>query len=231
MGLLGEMGPCFVTADSKDTYLNPWSWNNEVNLLFLDQPNQVGFSYDELTNGTLTVVEDGYFGPFSFQPVLRNFTDGEVPESNITYFPGTFSSQRVAATQNSTFSAAHAFWHFAQTWFIEFPHYKPEDNRISLWAESYGGHYGPGFFHFLQQQNDKIRDGTSKEKGAHYLHLDTLGIVNGLIDNVVQGPSWPHMAYNNVGLLCAALRVGVGSELTGDAATDLRHRSHRQDAV
>lgn len=31
MGLLEENGPCFVSADSKSTYLNEWSWNNDVN--------------------------------------------------------------------------------------------------------------------------------------------------------------------------------------------------------
>lgn len=31
MGLLEENGPCFVSEDSKSTYLNEWSWNNNVN--------------------------------------------------------------------------------------------------------------------------------------------------------------------------------------------------------
>jgi hypothetical protein len=33
MGALSENGPCFVNNDSNSTYLNPWSWNNEVRLL------------------------------------------------------------------------------------------------------------------------------------------------------------------------------------------------------
>lgn len=28
-----------------------------------------------------------------------------------------------------------------------FPEYKPHDEKISLWAESYGGRYGPSFMH------------------------------------------------------------------------------------
>ena len=44
MGLLQENGPCFVGRDSNSTYLNPYSWNNEVNMLYIDQPVQVGFS-------------------------------------------------------------------------------------------------------------------------------------------------------------------------------------------
>ncbi|KAI0871702.1 carboxypeptidase S1 [Hypoxylon argillaceum] len=192
MGLLEENGPCFVGPDSQSTYLNPWSWNNEVNMLYIDQPTQVGFSYDELINGTATVSEDGE----GFKVKPADFSNG-VPESNMTYHVGTFSSQRITQTANSTAQAAHAFWHFAQTWFAEFPHYKPADDRISLWAESYGGHYGPGFFHFLQQQNDKIANGSSTEKGAHYLHLDTLGIIDGLLDMVVQHESFISFPYNN----------------------------------
>ncbi|KAI0864747.1 carboxypeptidase S1 [Xylaria cubensis] len=192
MGLLEENGPCFIGSDSKTTYLNPWSWNNEVNMLYIDQPTQVGFSYDELTNGTATVSDDGD----GFQVKPGDFSNG-IPKSNLTHHVGTFSSQKLTQTPNTTAQAAHAFWHFAQTWFTEFPHYKPADDRISLWAESYGGHYGPGFFHFLRQQNERIANGNSTEKEAHFLHLDTLGIVDGLVDMVVQHESFISFPYNN----------------------------------
>jgi carboxypeptidase C (cathepsin A) len=189
MGLLEENGPCFVADDSRSTYLNPWSWNNEVNMLYLDQPTQVGFSYDTPTNGTMTC------GEYEITP--GDFTDG-VPAYNFTHMAGTFGSQDLSMTANSTAHAAHALWHFAQTWFFEFPHYKPADNRISVWAESYGGHYGPGFMRFFQEQNKKIKDGSSAEEGAHYLHLDTLGIVNGLLDLAIQGEAYIEFPYNNV---------------------------------
>lgn len=192
MGLLEENGPCLIGPDSKTTYLNPWSWNNEVNMLYLDQPTQVGFSYDVPTNCTMRYDEEEF--QFGISPA--NFTDG-IPETNITTRVGTFASQNVSQTANSTAYAAHALWHFAQTWFFEFPHYKPVDDRISLWAESYGGHYGPGFVRFFQEQNKKIENGSSEEKGAHYLHLDTLGIVNGLIDLVIQGEAYIQFPYNN----------------------------------
>ena len=29
LGLLVENGPCFINADSNNTRLNEWSWNNE----------------------------------------------------------------------------------------------------------------------------------------------------------------------------------------------------------
>lgn len=57
--------------------------------------------------------------------------------------------------------------------------YKPHDEKISLWTESYGGKYGPGVTSFFAQQNEKIANGTISGPGTHYIHLDTLGIING----------------------------------------------------
>lgn len=193
MGLLEENGPCFVEPDSKTTRLNPWSWNNEVNMIYLDQPTQVGFSYDVLTNCSVELSQDDY----GFNIVPTDFK-GEAPNVNLTTLAGTFGSQKLNQTANTTAQAAHVLWHFAQTWFFEFPHYKPHDDKISVWAESYGGHYGPGFFEFFQQQNEKIENGSLADGDAHYLHLDTLGIVNGLLDLVVQGESYIDFPYNNV---------------------------------
>jgi carboxypeptidase C (cathepsin A) len=41
MGLLMELGPCNIDMDnvsSNGTTWIPYSWNNEVNIFFLDQP-------------------------------------------------------------------------------------------------------------------------------------------------------------------------------------------------
>jgi len=191
MGLLEENGPCFITPDSKSTTLNPWSWNNEVNMLYIDQPNQVGFSYDVPTNATFSPSDFG----FVIEPT--DFSKG-VPDTNMTFMVGTVSSGKQNSTAHSTAQAAHALWHFLQTWFFEFPHYKAGDDSISLWTESYGGHYGPGFMRFFQEQNDKIDSGESLEEGAHKLHLDVLGIVNGCVDFLLQGEDYFHYGFDNV---------------------------------
>ncbi|CAH0050996.1 unnamed protein product [Clonostachys solani] len=188
LGLFAENGPCIVKNDSTTTEYNPWSWNNFVNILYIDQPNQVGFSYDVPTNGTMNPADDTI--------TVADFSE-TIPESNFTSRVGTFSSQKASNTANTTDQAAHALWHFAQIWFSEFPHYKPNDDKISLWTESYGGHYGPGFMRFFQEQNEKIANGTIEEEDAHYLHLGTLGIVNGLVDIVLQGEAWIEFPYNN----------------------------------
>lgn len=83
---LGENGPCIVQEDSNSTELNPWSWDNEVNMLYIDQPVQVGFSDDTLANGTLDALST------MLLPVISDFSTTNVPEQNGTFSVGTFPS-------------------------------------------------------------------------------------------------------------------------------------------
>ena len=152
---------------------------SQVNILYIDQPVQVGYSYDTPTNITVDLLADNE-GPSSIKVV--DFDSG-VPDQNATFLVGTASSQNVSNTANSTQHAAVALWHFAQTWFEEFPQYKPHDEKISLFTESYGGRYGPTFVKKFMTQNELIANGTISGPGTHYLHLDTLGIINGCIDS------------------------------------------------
>ena len=39
-GLLFELGPCSVNADGTGTEFNPYSWNNNASVIFLDQVEQ-----------------------------------------------------------------------------------------------------------------------------------------------------------------------------------------------
>ncbi|KAI6845222.1 Carboxypeptidase S1 [Hortaea werneckii] len=189
LGLFVENGPCFVNPDSNSTYLSDWSWNNEVNMLYLDQPVQVGLSYDGLQNVTLDLLEGDV--------TLLNDTD-PIPDQNSTFLVGTYPSRDSNRTSLGTENAAIALWHFAQTWFQEFPGYHPNDSRISIATESYGGRYGPAFAAFFEEQNQRIENGSWSVEGEQYvINLDTLMIINGCIDRPTQWPGYPMMAYNN----------------------------------
>lgn len=191
-GLFTEHGPCHVNADSNSTRPAAWSWNENVNMLYFDQPVQVGFSYDTLQNVTMNLLNGR----------VTNLNDtSPVPEQNNTLLTGTLPSRQPNNTAFGSVNGAVASWHFLQSWFQEFPHYLPNDTRISLAAQSYGGRYGPAMMSFWEEQNQRIENGTwdGGEGEQFILHLDTLMIVSGCVDRYVQFPYYPQQAFRNNG--------------------------------
>lgn len=61
LALLSENGPCRVTADGLSTTNNPHSWNNNANIMWIDQPAGVGFSYGTKNDHNETMVGDDMY--------------------------------------------------------------------------------------------------------------------------------------------------------------------------
>ncbi|CAO2817366.1 unnamed protein product [Amaranthus hypochondriacus] len=64
-GAMEEIGPFRVKSDGKTLYRNKNSWNHVANVLFLESPSGVGFSYSNTTsdydnNGDTKTAEDNY---------------------------------------------------------------------------------------------------------------------------------------------------------------------------
>lgn len=81
-----------------------------------------------------------------------------------------------------------------------FPQYQPPTKGpvgVNLFAESYGGRYGPIFAETFEEQNDKRDNGDLDQDSTLELHLISLGIVNGCVDREIQVPLYPVFANNN----------------------------------
>ena len=89
-----------------------------------------------------------------------------------------------------------AAWEIMQGFYSALPQLdsKVQSTTFNLMTESYGGHYGPAFFNYFYEQNEAITNGTAKGKSFTF---NSLGIINGIIDEMIQAPYYPVMAMNN----------------------------------
>ncbi|KAH7010545.1 carboxypeptidase S1 [Ilyonectria destructans] len=92
----------------------------------------------------------------------------------------------------STLAAAPRVWNLLQAFYAQFPEYENRD--FGLFTESYGGHYGPEFAFYFEQQNAAINAGTIK---GEKINLIALGINNGWIDPGDQYKDYIDYAANN----------------------------------
>ncbi|KAF3051732.1 hypothetical protein E8E11_007259 [Didymella keratinophila] len=173
IGLFQELGPCGVGPDLKP-FNNPYSWSNASNMLFIDEPTQVGFSY--------SIPIPGYKDDNGYIIQLPNATCPDYAESYGTC--GTYSKPDLTLTANTTQSAAPNMWKTLQGFMGAFPQYSR--NGFNFATESYGGHYGPVFNEYFLEQNAK------NITGAHKIDLENVLIGNGWFDPLIQ-----YQAYYN----------------------------------
>lgn len=79
-GFLSENGPFHVNDDGATLYENPFSWNKIANVLYVESPAGVGYSYSDDKNYATDddqVADDNYEALQSFFAKFPNFTQNE----------------------------------------------------------------------------------------------------------------------------------------------------------
>lgn len=106
---------------------HPRSWNNNVNMLYIDQPVSVGFSFNEAVASTLDLLTG------SVTPINGSL---EAVQTNATFVKGLLPSQDTDAFPNTTANTAKVLWQFTQIWLQEFSEHESCDDRVSIWTNS-----------------------------------------------------------------------------------------------
>lgn len=145
-------------------------------MIFLSQPFGTGFSYMEEEIGSMNNVSGSFVNSSEAPPTGR--------------YPVTDP-----LAIDTTMLAAIAGYEIIQAFYSNLPSLDSDTSSkiFNLWTESYGGHYGPAFFDYFQQQNDLV--GSGAKPGIH-VTMNSLGIGNGIIDERIQAPYYPQMAVN-----------------------------------
>ncbi|KAK7745159.1 hypothetical protein SLS62_009872 [Diatrype stigma] len=167
-----ELGPCNVTKNLT-SHVNPYSWNEASNLLFLSQPIGVGLSYDDPIVGVINQTTG--------LPVNSSNPDGRYSYVD----PYRFDTTKLAAV---------GAWEVLQGFLDLLPTLDSsiKSRTFNLWTESYGGHWGPTFYRHFYEQNQAIQAGTAE--GVE-LNMHTLGIINGIVSERIQAPYYPDIDY------------------------------------
>ena len=156
IGLWQELGPCGVDYNG-NVYNNPFSFSNVSNMIFIDEPVTTGISY--------SIPVSGYTDD---QGNVISLPTPECPDyAGDTC--GTYNIPDPLLTANSTPNAAPNVWKTLQGFMGAFPQYSR--NGFHFTTESYGGHYGPVFSTYFEDQN--------AAGAGHNISLESVFIGNG----------------------------------------------------
>ena len=150
--------------------------SNNANMLYIDQPVGVGFSY-------IDAVPGYYVGEN-----LVQLPNNDCPSWADQKSCGTWSSNEPEFTANSTIAGAPVLWKTLQGITGAFPKYS--SNGVNLFSISYGGHYGPLYGAYTLQQNALIVQGSMNGTGAHHIDLRSVIIGNGWYDPIIQNEAY-----------------------------------------
>ena len=141
IGLFQELGPCGID-ENMEVVTNPYAWNNISNMIFIDQPAQVGFSYSVPVPAFTSNLDS-----------IVTLPDETCPR--YAHHCGTYSLPSIEDTTNSTIGSAPQMWQTIQGFMGAFPQYSR--NGFNFASESYGGHYAPVYNEYVKLERTSTR--------------------------------------------------------------------------
>ncbi|XP_031481045.1 serine carboxypeptidase 24-like isoform X1 [Nymphaea colorata] len=169
-GASAEVGPFRIKKNGSALYLNKYSWNREANILFLESPAGVGFSYTN-TSSDLAGFGDERTGKFTSLLILSVYKRFTLIIFIINVLP--YIVTKSSASDSLTFLLG---------WLTRFPRYKHRDFYIA--GESYAGHYIPQLAKKVHDYNKVTKSNLINLKGflvgnpVMDSNYDNIGTVN-----------------------------------------------------
>ena len=153
-------------------------------MIYIDQPIQTGLSY--------SIPTPGYVDPDTDESIIVNLPNNTCPSWASDFDCGTYSAADQTTTANSTVNAAPNVWKTLQGFMGVFPQY--ERNGFYFATESYGGHYGPVFAKYFEEQNSKLLNSSPP---ARKIDLESVLIGNGWYDPLIQNEAYYNFSVSN----------------------------------
>lgn len=138
--------------------------------------------------------------------VLDDYTGALIP-TNASAATGLYPAINATALDTTDLAAVVA-WEVVQAFVSALPSIDSNvtSKQFNLATESYGGHYGPAFFNYFQKMNRGIQNGSMS---GVPLTMNSLTIINGIINEKIQAPYYPEFAVNNTYGIKAVNDTGI----------------------
>ncbi|XP_072013118.1 lysosomal protective protein-like isoform X1 [Amphiura filiformis] len=154
-GFLSELGPFHVNDDGNTLYVNPYSWNLVANVLFLEAPAGVGYSYADDKNYT---TDDDQTAKDNYQALQSFFAKFPNRASNPFYIFGESYGGIYVPTLSMEVMNGNASINFQGFGVGNGMHSYPLNTDTAVTYSYYHGIYGDDLWKDLQ---DNCCDGTS----------------------------------------------------------------------
>eukprot|EP01063_Lacrimia_lanifica_P013415 TRINITY_DN2005_c0_g2_i5.p1 TRINITY_DN2005_c0_g2~~TRINITY_DN2005_c0_g2_i5.p1 ORF type:complete len:450 (+),score=220.19 TRINITY_DN2005_c0_g2_i5:49-1398(+) len=103
LALMVENGPCHVNKDAATTRLNPYSWNEVANVIYIDQPAGVGFS-----SGTMDDKDEHDVAENMYQFLQAFFKANPSWNTEFYVFGESYGGHYAPCTASRVFEGANA---------------------------------------------------------------------------------------------------------------------------